>query len=503
MLAVKQVPRLLLLGGGHLLPSARQTCTRQQQSIIIEALCRQRKLRTFSTTIQAPKDGNNEPTKSDKVAKIPKPKKSPLDEFRVFKALFQFLWPTTLPEDSLEKQEADKLRKQRVVGSLGLMVGGKAVTLSVPYIFKGLVDTLPATAQIATEMAAGDPSTLMAGLPIALLLGYGAARASASGLQEWRNAVFAHVAQDVIRKVGRRTFDHVHQMDLQFHLERNTGQLSRILDRGNRSITFVLNAMVFHIGPTLLEVSLVTGLMAYSFGWQHSAIVLGTVTSYIGFTLGITQWRTKFRRDMNKLENEASGRVVDSLLNYETVQYFNNIEHEGDRYEKSLRGYQQAALQAQNSLSLLNFGQQTIFSVGLTGVMWLTTYQIMQGTASVGDLVLVNGLLFQLSVPLFFIGGVYREVRQSLIDMENMYELLDQRPMIKDKETAVEYNPQTMGTNITFENIEFAYPSAATERKILKGTSFEIQEGHTVAIVGSSGCGKLVIDELTSFYPST
>jgi ATP-binding cassette, subfamily B (MDR/TAP), member 7 len=278
-------------------------------------------------------------------------------------------------------------------------------------------------------------------------------------------------------------------MDLQFHLERNTGQLSRILDRGNRSITFVLNAMVFHIGPTLLEVSLVSGLMAYSFGMQHSAIVVSTVVGYVGFTLGITQWRTKFRRDMNKLENEASGRVVDSLLNYETVQYFNNTLHEGERYEKSLRGYQQAALQAQHSLSLLNFGQQAIFSAGLTSVMWLTTQQIIQGTATIGDLVLVNGLLFQLSVPLFFIGGVYREVRQSFIDMENMYQLLDQRPRIADKETAIEYDPKTMGTSISFDNIHFSYPSAATDRKILKGTTLDVKEGSTVAFVGSSGCG--------------
>lgn len=410
-------------------------------------------------------------------------------EFEIVKTLLEFLWPKNGDTSDKEAVTAAKLLKQRVVGSLALMVGGKAITIQIPYIFKHLVDALPGSDQIAAQVAASDPLAAAAGLPVFLLLGYGTARVSASGLQELRNAVFAHVAQDIIRKVGRRTFDHVHQMDMQFHLSRNTGQLSRILDRGNRSITFVLNAMVFHIGPTLLEVSLVTGLMAYSFGMQHSAIVLATVGGYLGFTLGITQWRTQFRRDMNKLENEASGRVVDSLLNYETVQYFNNTEHEGKRYESSLRGYQQAALQAQNSLSLLNFGQQAIFSAGLTGVMWLTSQQIIQGTATVGDLVLVNGLLFQLSVPLFFIGGVYREVRQSFIDMENMYQLLDQRPSIVDKETAVDYEPESMGTSLSFDNIHFSYPSSAIERKILKGTTLDVKEGSTVAFVGASGCG--------------
>lgn len=424
-------------------------------------------------------------TLQDKLSKDPKSVSEKL-ELRIAQTFVEVLWPPSKETDDEAATLRKKLRKRRVAGSLGLLVGGKVISIQVPYIFKHLVDALP----VSDAIVAADPTVAAAGLPVALLLGYGTARASASGLQELRNAVFAYVAQDVIRIVGRRTFDHVHRMDMQFHLERNTGQLSRVLDRGNRSITFVLNAMVFHIGPTILEVSLVTGLMAYSFGVQHSAIVLATVGSYIGFTLGITQWRTQFRRDMNKLENEASGRVVDSLLNYETVQYFNNTEHEGRRYEESLRGYQNAALQAQNSLSLLNVGQQAIFSVGLTGVMWLTTQQILDGTASVGDLVLVNGLLFQLSVPLFFIGGVYREVRQSFIDMENMYELLDQRPRIVDKPTAIEYDPKTMGTSVTFEDIHFSYPTSDTERKILKGASLDIKEGSTVAFVGSSGCGK-------------
>jgi ABC-type transport system involved in Fe-S cluster assembly fused permease/ATPase subunit len=356
----------------------------------------------------------------------------------------------------------------------------------VPFLFKELVDSLPAAEQVASM----DP--FLATIPLTLVLGYGVSRATASGLQEWRNAVFAHVAQDAIRRVGRNVFDHVHKLDMQFHLTRNTGQVSRVLDRGNRSISFVLNAMVFNVVPTTLEVSVVTGLLAYNFGMAHASVVLATIGAYTGFTIGITQWRTQFRRDMNRLDNEASGRVVDSLLNYETVQYFNNTKHEGERYEKSLAGYQKAALQAQQSLSLLNFGQQAIFSAGLTCIMYLTCEDIIAGTATVGDLVLVNGLLFQLSIPLNFIGSVYREVKQALIDMEAMFTLLDTKPRIVDKPNAIDYSPDTMGTRMSFQDVEFTYPSSK-QRKILNGMTFDVPEGKTVALVGSSGCGKSTI----------
>ena len=359
--------------------------------------------------------------------------------WRIFKTLIEHVWPTTSTTTTAAANASKN--KQRVLGSLGLMIAGKAVTIQVPYIFKNLVDTLPTVDVVATTAAVTDATTTAAaGLPVALLLGYGVSRFAASGFQEWRNAVFAHVAQDAIRNVGRSVFDHVHnQLDLQFHLSRNTGQLSRILDRGQRSISFVLNAMVFHIGPTVLEVSLVTTLMGWQFGAGHVAVVLATVTSYVGFTLAVTSWyvkstvysigcffvlynsaacklslssptptqtsyhrRTKFRREMNRLDNQASGRVVDSLLNYETVQYFNNTQHESERYEQSLRGYQEAALDSTRSLALLNVGQSVIFSAGLTSIMWLTANQILAGTATVGDLVLVNGLLFQLSVRKYY-----------------------------------------------------------------------------------------------------
>jgi len=425
---------------------------------------------------------------------------------RIAKTLAKHVWPSDVSPES-------KLRKQRVVTALGLMMAGKAVTIQVPYIFKSLVDALQVDTTSAIDVATLASSTNLdlttattaTGIPlIAVLMGYGMSRGAASGFQELRNAVFANVTQEAIRKVGRSVFEHVHSLDMQFHLTSKTGNLSSILDRGNRSISFVLNAMVFHVAPTTVEVSLVTGLIYYQFGSPHACVVLATIATYVGFTTGITQWRTKFRRDMNRLENQASGRVVDSLVNYETVQFFSNVPHEVDLYEKSLKGYQKAALQAQQSLSLLNFGQGAIFSVGLTGVMILTAQQIVDGTATVGDLVLVNGLLFQLSVPLNFIGSVYREVQRSLLDMEQTFQLLDTKSAIYNDPTKLVYDPNTMMTNISFNNVDFSYPGK-NDRQILNNLSFEIPQGKTVAFVGSSGCGKSTILRLLyRFYdPST
>jgi ATP-binding cassette, subfamily B (MDR/TAP), member 7 len=461
-------------------------------------------------------DASNASSPSDSSSHL-----SPQTQIRILQSLSHHLWPSTSSSSSLRREKEEggtgtdqddvvaqhRKRKQRVLGSLGLMLGGKAVNIQIPYLFKHVVDALPVAGAGATAAAVSASSTssdvvdtvmtAAAGavaaapspeLPVLLLLGYGLSRAAASGLQEYRNAVFAHVAQDAIRSVGRSTFDHVHKLDMQFHLARNTGQLSRVLDRGQRSISFVLNAMVFHVVPTMLEVGLVTALMGYQFGSAHSGVVLATIVSYVGFTVAISTWRTKFRREMNRLENQASGRVVDSLINYETVQYFNNAKYEGQRYEASLKGYQQSALEAQESLSWLNVGQTAIFSAGLTGVMYLTSQQILEGTATVGDLVLVNGLLFQLSVPLFFIGSVYREVRQSFIDMEAMFQLKDTKPQIEDKPNAVRYDPHAMGTAIEFDNVTFAYPTSATRRPILDGTTFSIPQGSTVAIGACTHC---------------
>jgi len=462
------------------------------------------------------------------------------EQLRIARNLIRYVWPTTpplsaistsssgdgngdgdgdgnlsvRPEDDghsgVTKAHADKI-KRRVMYSLALMIGGKLVTIQVPFLFKNLVDglgenssnqsttidtTISAIENMDQLIAADAATSAMMGAPVALVLGYGLSRATASGMQELRNAVFAHVAQDAIRRVGRSVFDHVHRLDMTYHLTRNTGTLSRVLDRGNRSISFVLNAMVFNVVPTTIEVGVVTGIMAYEFGAMHSGVILGTIGAYTAYTVGITQWRTKFRRDMNRLENEASGKVVDSLLNYETVKYFNNEEHESKRYTESLSGYQKAALQAQSSLSLLNFGQNAIFSVGLTAIMYLTCEKIMAGEATVGDLVLVNGLLFQLSIPLNFIGSVYREIKQAMIDMEAMFTLRNTTPKMMDKKHAKEFDPAMNGTSITFSDLHFAYPISEASidtkqtRPILRGIEFHVEEGKTVALVGSSGCGK-------------
>jgi len=432
--------------------------------------------------------------------------------------------------------------RQRVVASVTLMFAGKGVTIATPFMFKALVDTLPmytnaaADASITTDAITSNIPAFLPGslvdslttstlagvpaLPFVLLLSYGTSRALSSLFQESRNAVFGHVAQSAIRSVGRSTFDHVHSLDLQYHLNRNTGTLGRIIERGNRSISFVLNAMVFNTVPTIVEVGVVTGCMWYQFGIGHAATILATIGAYVGYTIGITQWRTQFRKDMNRLNNQASGKISDSLLNYETVKYFNNEQHEGRTFETTLRKYQAASLQATDSLALLNFGQNVIFTIGLTTIMYLTAKDLMAGNATVGDLVLVNGLLFQLSVPLNFIGGVYREVQQAFIDMEAMFGLRDTTPAIVDPPNALEYDPVMDGSVIEFDNLEFAYsipPKVSsksskadenkqssmptTNRPILRGTTFTIPQGKTVAIVGTSGCGKsTLLRMLYRFY---
>ncbi|KAL3780915.1 hypothetical protein HJC23_009121 [Cyclotella cryptica] len=456
-------------------------------------------------------------------------------DIRIARELLRHVWPAlparsdTDDDASTDRHHAIEMRR-RVVASVGLMFAGKGVTIATPFLFKALVDTLPLFAaspphdlpssllqpySILPECLLTTSAILPANLPplpLLLLLSYGTTRALTSAFQEYRNALFARVAQSAIRSVGRTTFDHVHELDMSFHLNRNTGTLGRIMERGNRSISFVLNALVFHSVPTVVEVTAVTGCMYWQFGGMHAATVLGTIGAYVGYTVGITQWRTQFRKDMNRSENEASGRLSDSLLNYETVKYFNNERHEGEVYEGTLRRYQDAALRAQSSLSLLNFGQNAIFTVGLTTIMFLTAQDVVAGNATVGDLVLVNGLLFQLSVPLNFIGSVYREVRQALVDMEAMFALRDTAPAFVDKEGAVEYDPARDGTEIEFDNLEFAYstrrPSADSSksvpekedvlspRQILRKTTFTIPQGKTVAVVGSSGCGKSTLVRL-------
>ncbi|XP_069953923.1 iron-sulfur clusters transporter ABCB7, mitochondrial [Cherax quadricarinatus] len=327
---------------------------------------------------------------------------------------------------------------------------------------------------------------------------YGIARTGAAAFSELRNAVFAKVAQNSIRKIARNVFLHLHSLDLNFHLSRQTGALSKAIDRGSRGINFVMSALVFNVVPTIFEVSLVSGILAYKCGFEFAGVTVLSIATYAAFTLGITQWRTKFRIKMNKAENEAGNKAIDSLINYETVKYFNNEIHEADQYDKYQQKYERASLKTATSLALLNWGQNAIFSIALSAMMVLATKEIIAGHLTVGDLVMVNGLLFQLSLPLNFLGSVYREVRQALIDMQTMFTLMKQPAAITNAPNAVPLTISQEEATITFNNVSFAYTSGNI---ILDKLSFTVPAGKKIAIVGGSGSGKsTVVRLLYRFY---
>ncbi|VAH40442.1 unnamed protein product [Triticum turgidum subsp. durum] len=391
----------------------------------------------------------------------------------------------------------------RIVLSLGLLVGAKVINVQVPFLFKLAIDWLAALGGAEASLAGFTDAnaTLLAlfASPAAVLIGYGIARSGVSACTELRNALFSKVTWRAIRSLSRMVFSHLHELDLRYHLSRQTGALNRIIDRGSNAINFILTVTVFNIVPTILEIGMVSSILAYKFGSTFAWITSVSVATYIVFTLALTQWRTKFRTAMNKADNASGAVAVDSLLNYETVKYFNNEQFEVQKYDKYLKRYEDAALKAQSSLAYLNFGQNVIFSLTLSTAMVLSSYGIMSGALTVGDLVMVNGLLFQLSVPLNFLGSVYRESRQSLIDMKSMFQLLEEKPGIKDELHAQPL--QFKGGCIEFENVHFGY---VPERQILNGATFTVPAGKSVAIVGTSGSGKSTILRLLfRFFDST
>ncbi|KAL1491431.1 hypothetical protein ABEB36_012031 [Hypothenemus hampei] len=399
---------------------------------------------------------------------------------QMLNAMLQYIWPRDNPQI-----------RDRVKLAVSLLVGAKLMNVCVPFIFKYSVDYLNVHAGTVLNMDSA-PETVVT-VATSILLGYGIARASALGFNELRNAVFAKVAQHSIRKIAKNVFLHLHNLDLSFHLSRQTGALSKTIDRGSRGINFVLTAMVFNIVPTIFEMVLVSSILGLKCGAAFAGISMGCVGVYAAFTLGITQWRTKFRVYMNKAENEAGNKAIDSLINYETVKYFNNEKFEADRYDHALKKYQEASLKTSTSLALLNFGQNVIFSVALSAIMILAAKDILQGNLTVGDLVMVNGLLFQLSIPLGFLGSVYREVRQALIDMQTMFTLMAMDSKIKNKPQAPYIYVDSKATDIVFDNVSFEYGPGKT---ILNGLNLRIPPGKKVAVVGGSGSGKTTLVRL-------
>ncbi|XP_063361085.1 iron-sulfur clusters transporter ABCB7, mitochondrial [Cydia amplana] len=402
----------------------------------------------------------------------------PVSGADMIRGMLAYIWPQDNPAI-----------RNRVMLSLSLLFGAKIMNVTVPFLFKYAVDEVN-----AATATSGDALLGMATVPQALgttafslLLGYGIARATAAGFNELRNAVFARVAQHSIRRLACNVFTHIHNLDLSFHLGRQTGALSKTIDRGSRAINFVLSAMVFNIVPTIFELTLVSSILGLKGGLAFTGLAFGCVGVYAAFTLAITQWRTKFRVHMNKAENEAGNKAIDSLINYETVKYFNNEKYELEKYDKSLQKYEAASLKTASSLAALNFGQHAIFSGGLSMIMILAANEIVKGNMTVGDLVMVNGLLFQLSIPLGFLGSVYREVRQALIDMQTMFTLMTVESRIKEKPTAAPLKVDQKTATIEFRDVSFKYING---KPIFNNLSFKIPAGKKIGIVGGSGSGK-------------
>jgi len=409
---------------------------------------------------------------------LPEPQEKLAEGLRALKGLGPYLWP----RDSVEL-------RVRVVVALALLIAGKLVNITVPLLYKQAVDALSGAGTAAAVIA----------VPVGVILAYGLARVMAQGFNQLRDGVFAKVAQRAVRRIALSAFRHIHSLSLRFHLERRTGGLARAIERGIAGIEFLLSFMLFNVIPTLFEIIVVSAILWRLYNWQFAAVTLATIVVYIAFTFIVTDWRLRFRREMNERNTEANTKSVDSLLNYETVKYFANEEHEAQRYDRALQAYERAAVKSETTLALLNIGQGTIIAGGLIGIMLLAGQGVAAGTMTVGDFVLVNTYLIQLYQPLNFLGMVYRNIKQSLTDLEQMMSLLKIQPEVEDRPGAPALAVKR--GMVAFRHVDFRYDP---RREILRDVDFTVPPGASVAIVGPSGAGKSTIARLLfRFYDVT